>query len=88
MYNTTPVFQHEKFDEFFLRAVLIETFRKPDIETNNVNDERMDFARALYSFHVKSEERIANFQTLSKKLLRTLREKYINVQNGKQPKFY
>lgn len=84
MYNTTPVFQDEKFDEFFLRAVLIETFRKADIETNNVNDGRMDFARSLFSFHVKSEERIANFQTFSKKILRTLRQKYIN----EQPKLY
>lgn len=75
MYNTNDAMRNEKFDESFLRCVLLEIFRKSNIKAGNLDKHKMKFAEKLFMFHV-GETRRVDFNKISKKVLKSLHDKY------------
>lgn len=75
MYNTNDTLKNEKFDETFLRCILLEIFRKSNIKAGNLDKHKMKFAEKLFMFHVGGERRV-NFNKTSKKVLKSLHDKY------------
>lgn len=75
MYNTNESLKGEKFDETFLRCVLLEIFRKTNIKAGTLDKEKMKFAGKLFMFHV-GPSRSVDFNKISKKVLKSLYDKY------------
>lgn len=75
MYNTDIQFSLQKFDELFLRSIILEVFRRESILQGRIDEKKMEFVKLLFGFHTKGK-RLDVFKSLAKKVIHDLYTKY------------
>lgn len=75
MYNTNSQFSSEKFDELFLRCVILEVFRRDSILNAKIDETKLEFVKTLFSYHTKGL-RLESFKLKTKKIIGDLFQKF------------